>query len=692
MTRKGTGVMREGHWVRRVDQEREARGTPRIAKLLVANRGEIARRIMRSCRDLGIATVAVTSDADRDAPFVREADEAVAIGGVTPAESYLRSELLVAAARRTGADAVHPGYGFLAEDAAFAAACRDAGLTFVGPTPEVIARMGSKLEAKLVAQAVGVPVLAAAPAPADVTEAELAARAREIGFPILVKASAGGGGRGMRQVRREEELARAVAAARREAGRAFGDDTIFLEPWLEGVRHVEVQIVGDAHGDVVHLFERECSVQRRHQKIIEESPSPAVDPALRLRLTDAAVALGRALGYQSAGTVEFLLADDGRFFLLEVNTRLQVEHPVTEAITGLDLVALQIRIAEGRPLPAEVRSASARGHAIEARLCAEDPERDLLPSSGRVARFRLEPSERIRVDAGIEDGSEVSPYYDSMLAKVIAHAPTREEAIRSLRGALGRLRLHGVRHNRDLLLAVLGHPDFVAGRADTGFLVAHAPVELARSARDPGADRIHALAAALAAQAERRAAATVLRTLPSGWRNLPSADQEVAYATPAGARLRVAYSFGRGGLAARIDGEDLGRIDATIAPRSVALEIAGLRRTIEIHSVGDVVFVDSALGGSELREEPRFPAPSVAGGTGSLAAPMPGRVVRVAVREGDRVAAGDELLVLEAMKMEHRIEAPCAGRVAAVHVAAGDFVVAGAVMAVIEPGEEANSS
>jgi acetyl/propionyl-CoA carboxylase alpha subunit len=676
----------------RRDERRAARGARRIEKLLVANRGEIARRIMRTCRDLGIATVAVASDADRDAPFVREADEAVAIGGVAPADSYLRSDLLVAAARRTGADAVHPGYGFLAEDAGFAAACGEAGLTFVGPTPEVIARMGTKLEAKAVAQAAGVPVLAAAPAPADATDAELAGLARELGFPILVKASAGGGGRGMREVRREDELARAVAAARREAARAFGDDTIFLEPWLEGVRHVEVQILGDAHGEVVHLFERECSVQRRHQKIIEESPSPIVDPDLRQRLTDAAVALGSALGYRSAGTVEFLLADDGRFFLLEVNTRLQVEHAVTECITGLDLVRLQIRVAEGHPLAHEVRHARARGHAIEARLCAEDPERDLLPSSGRVARFRVPRGDGIRVDADIEDGSEVSPYYDSMLAKVIAHAPTREEAIRALTGALRRLRLHGVRHNRDLLVGVLSHPEFVAGRADTGFLGAHPAFELARGARDPSADRIHALAAALAAQAGRRASATVLRSLPSGWRNVPSAHQEVAYTTPAGTTHRIVYRFDRGGLGARIDGEDLGPVAAAVAPGIVALEVNGLRRTIEVHAAGDVAFVDSALGSSELREEPRFPPPPAAGGSGSLAAPMPGRVVRVSVREGDRVAAGDELLALEAMKMEHRIEAPCSGRVAALHVAAGDFVAAGAVLAVIDAGAEATAS
>jgi propionyl-CoA carboxylase alpha chain len=669
----------------------ESREVRRIRKLLVANRGEIARRVMRSCRDLGIATVAVYSDADRDAPFAREADEAVALGGAAPAESYLRIDALVDAARRTGAEAVHPGYGFLAEDAGFAAACRDAALVFVGPTPEVIAQMGSKLEAKRAAAAAGVPVLATAPAGADANEPELRARAREIGFPLLVKASAGGGGRGMRLVRSEDEIVRAVAAARREAGRAFGDDTVFLEPWLEGVRHVEVQILGDAYGDVVHLFERECSVQRRHQKIVEETPSPVVDAELRGRLTVAAAALGRELGYRSAGTVEFLLANDGRFFLLEVNTRLQVEHAVTELVTGLDLVALQIRIAEGEPLPDEVRHPVARGHAIEARLCAEDPDRDLLPSSGRVARFRIPAAAGVRVDAGIEDGSEVSPHYDSLLAKIVAHAPTRDQSIRRLTAALRGLRLHGVRHNRDLLLGVLEHPDFAAGRADTGFLVANPPAGLARDARRAGADRIHAIAAAWAGQSERRASAPLLRGIPSGWRNVPSSDQRIAYATRSGDTLQVRYRSLRSGFEVAIDDEER-RPMSVWAPSEgvVAVEIDGHRQQIEVHRSGEIVWVDSALGSSELRELDRFPSSELGRGSGSLAAPMPGRVVRVTVREGDTVAAGDELLVLEAMKMEHRIEAPCAGRVASVHVSAGDVVPAGAVLAVLEPASAAS--
>lgn len=675
-----------------MDERGRAGRVRRIEKLLVANRGEIARRVMRTCHELGIRTVAVFSEADRGAPFVREADEAIAIGGAAPADSYLRVDALLAAARRSGADALHPGYGFLSEDAGFAAACRDAGLVFVGPTPEVIAAMGSKLEAKRVAAGVGVPFLEARPAPSEISEEELRSRARALGLPLLVKASAGGGGRGMRLVRREEELISAVSAARREAARAFGDDTVFLEPWLDDARHVEVQILGDAYGRVVHLLERECSVQRRYQKIIEESPSPVVDAVLRERLTSAAVSLGSALGYRNAGTVEFLLGADGRFFLLEVNTRLQVEHPVTEMITGLDLVRLQILVAEGEPISEELaRLREGSGHAIEARLCAEDPERELLPASGQITRFRVPAIPGLRVDGGIEDGFELSPFYDSLLAKLIAHAPSRDEAIRRLRAALARLELHGVRSNRDLLLGILDHPEFRAGSAHTGFLAAFSPVELARSARDPAVDRIHAVAAAFAAQAERRESARVLRTLPSGWRNVPSADPQICYTTPVGRSLRVEYRLDRRGFTARVDGEAFGEILAErLADGTIVLEIDGHRRHYAVHRSEDRVWVDSSLGSSELHEEPRFPEVSTRGGTGSLLAPMPGRVVRVSARVGDRVAAGDELIVLEAMKMEHRIDAPQDGRVAVIEVTVGDFVAAGSRLAVLEPFEAAS--
>jgi acetyl/propionyl-CoA carboxylase alpha subunit len=658
-----------------------------MRKVLIANRGEIARRIQRSCREMGIATVAVYAEPDRGAPFVREADEAVPLGGATPAESYLRIDALIAAARLAGADAVHPGYGFLAERADFAAACRAAGLVFIGPPPEAIAAMGSKLEAKRRMGAAGVPLLPGREIAAGAKPAQLAALASELGLPLLVKASAGGGGKGMRIVREAAELPEAVAAASREALAAFGDGTVFAERYLEGARHVEVQIFGDDHGRVVHLYERECSIQRRHQKIVEEAPSPAVRGALREAICKAAVAAGEAIGYRSAGTVEFLLADSGEFFFLEVNTRLQVEHPVTECVTGLDLVRLQLELARGGALPAQEDVPALRGHAIEVRLYAEDAERDFAPSTGTLHRFQLESAPGLRLDSGVEDGSEVTIHYDPMLAKVIAWAETREEAAAKLARALAGARLHGPRTNRDLLVRILRHPEFLAGRTDTHFLERHRPAELGAPLCDEAGERFHALAAALALQAERRAAAPVLGPLPSGWRNVPSEDQVQELEGRAG-RLLVAYRFGRDGLRARVGGEAaLGvRLHACSATE-VDLEAGGVRRRVCVERAGERVFVDSALGASELRALPRFAEPELELATGSLVATMPGVVRQVLVAVGDRVAKGDVLLVLEAMKMETPVRAPEAGRVAELRASAGQQVEAGALLAVIDPEE-----
>ncbi|HKN99442.1 MAG TPA: biotin carboxylase N-terminal domain-containing protein, partial [Pseudonocardiaceae bacterium] len=438
-----------------------------IRRLLVANRGEIARRVFRTCRTLGIQTVAVCSDPDADAPFAAEADVAVRLPGATPGETYLRADGIVAAAVRAGADAVHPGYGFLSENADFARAVLAAGLTWVGPDPDAIEAMGSKIAAKKRMAAAGVPVLPELD-PGAVGESDL---------PLLVKASAGGGGRGMRIVRTTAELADAVALARQEAESAFGDGTVFCEPLVEGARHVEVQILADRHGTVWALGERECSIQRRHQKIVEETPSPAVDAELRAQLCAAGVAAARAIDYVGAGTVEFLLGADGRFHFLEVNTRLQVEHPVTECVFGLDLVAWQLAIAEGTRLPAE--PPAPRGHAIEVRLYAEDPAADWRPQSGTVQRFAVPDVDAefavpagygLRLDSGVADGGSVSTFYDPMLAKVIAHGPDRASAARRLAAALAGTRLHGLVTNRDLLVNVLRHNDFLAGATDTGFL------------------------------------------------------------------------------------------------------------------------------------------------------------------------------------------------------------------------------
>jgi len=663
-----------------------------IRKLLVANRGEIARRVMRTCRAMGIATVAVFSDPDRDEPFVHEADEAVPLGGATPGESYLRGDAIVAAARATGADAVHPGYGFLSEDARFAALCEEAGLCFVGPPARAIAAMGSKLEAKRIAERCGVPLLATREV-GDASPGDLDAAVRELGLPLLVKASAGGGGRGMRIIRRRAELEDALASARREAASAFGDDTVFLEPYVEAPRHVELQIFADAHGNAVHLFERECSIQRRYQKIVEEAPSPALDEALRERMGAAAVRLAREIDYQGAGTVEFLLVPDGRFFFLEVNTRLQVEHPVTECITGLDLVRLQILVAEGRPLPDEALAARRSGHAIEVRLYAEVAQRDgFLPASGTVHRFRLDEQPGLRVDAGVADGSVVGVHYDPMLAKIIAHAPTRTEATRLLARALRRMELHGVGNNRDLLIGILEHDEFVRGDTDTHFLDRNPPAALVAAVVQPEAERLHAIAAALAAQAERRTRAKVQRTLPSGWRNVPSELMRVELATEQ-RTLVVGYGLRRGGAIVEVDGARVADLVVRRAePDLVVLEHGSVQRSFSVHRVGDVAFVDGPLGSSSFTELPRHPSGEAALVAGSLVAPMPGIVLRVCVAVGDAVAARAELLVLEAMKMEHRILAPAAGTVTALHVAPGDNVAAGALLVVIADGDTAGEN
>ena len=456
-----------------------------IRKLLVANRGEIARRVFRTCREMGIATVAVFSDPDRDAPFVADADEAVALGGATPSESYLRIDALIDAARRTDADAVHPGYGFLAENADFARAVLDAGLVWVGPPPEAIETMGSKLRSKKLVAAAGVPVLDSIDL-SGFDEEAIREAAERIGYPVLVKASAGGGGKGMRIVPDPEHLLDAVEGARRESAAAFGDDTVFVEHYLEAPRHIEIQVFADTQGTTVSLFERECSIQRRHQKIIEEAPSPVLTSELRAEMGKAAVTATEAVGYVGAGTVEFLY-QNGDFWFLEMNTRLQVEHPVTEEITGLDLVRLQLLVAAGHPLPPEATAATMTGHAVEARLYAEDATKGFLPVTGILDRFRFDPG--VRVDTGVEDGSEISIHYDPMIAKVIAWAPTREEATARLASALQRAEIHGTVTNRELLVRILRHPEFVAGDIDTHFLERHDPALLARKRRSSRASR-----------------------------------------------------------------------------------------------------------------------------------------------------------------------------------------------------------
>ena len=660
-----------------------------IRKLLVANRGEIARRVFRTCRDMGIATVAVCSDPDRDAPFVHEADEVVPLGGASPAESYLRGEAVVAAARRVGADAVHPGYGFLSENAGFVRLCEEAGLVFVGPPADAVEAMGSKLGAKAIMQSAGVPVLPSSDVTGIDDPDQFVAAAEAVGWPVLVKASYGGGGRGMRIVRDASALTEAVAGARREAASAFGNDTVFLERYIEAPRHVEIQIFGDRHGNVVHLFERECSIQRRHQKVVEEAPSVAVDERLRAEMGAAAVAAGKAIGYVGAGTVEFLLTSEGEFFFLEVNTRLQVEHPVTESVTGLDLVRMQLLVAQGEPLPDEVTAAAISGHAIEVRLYAEDAEHGWRPTTGVFHRFSAPDVRGLRVDSGVEAGSVVSVNYDPMLAKVIVHARTRDEAAQRLAAALAGMRLHGVTTNRDFLVGVLRHPEFLAGRTDTHFLDRHDPAALARSARAPDVDALHALAAAIALAAARRAAAPVLAGLPSGWRNNASQLHQASFDTPGG-RVDVAYRLGRDTVV-EVGGERLDVELVCVSPERVELAVDGVRRRYDVDVVGDTVYVDSPMGSTVLTVVDRLPQPGGHVTPGSLLAPMPGTVVRVPAEVGAAVQAGGTLVVIEAMKMEHSIASPATGVVGEVRVQVGQVVDTGEVMVVVEEQEEAGA-
>ncbi len=604
----------------------------RLGPLLVANRGEIALRVMRTARRLGLRTVAVYSDADRDAPHARAADSALRIGGSLPSESYLNIGSILEAARHAGARSVHPGYGFLAESAEFAQAVIDAGLVWVGPPPAAIRAMGDKAEAKRRMAAAGVPVLPT--------------YERDPEFPVMVKAVAGGGGRGMRLARTKEDLKAAIEQAQSEAGHAFGDSRILLEKALPEARHVEVQVFADSHGNCVHLGERDCSVQRRHQKLIEESPSPAVDARLRERLGAAAVAAARAAGYVGAGTVEFLLAPDSAFWFMEMNTRLQVEHPVTEMVTGLDLVEWQLRVAAGETLPLAQDAVRFRGHAIEARLCAEDPANDHLPQSGRIVLWR--PSPLARIESALESGGEILPYYDSMIAKVIAHGATREEARLKLAAALDATVALGLSTNKEFLAAVLRDEGFSQGRATTAFLANWKFVE------EPVDSSLQSIGAALFARAGGFGEWT-------GWSNNPEH----------GLRVR----FGERDLAFRYRDLPSGSRDVEFAVDGNTVHFARDGRSFAFEN--------------KLHAPPETRAAHA--GDGRLASPMSARVVAVHARAGERVEAGHPLVVLEAMKMEHGLSVSVPVTVKSVHVRAGNQVSPGHLLVEYEPAAAAGA-
>ncbi|MBF4767733.1 HlyD family efflux transporter periplasmic adaptor subunit [Nocardioides agariphilus] len=646
-----------------------------IRRVLVANRAEIASRVFRTCRRLGIETVAVHSDADAELPYVREADYAVALRGTAPADTYLRADLLIEAAVKAGADAVHPGYGFLSENADFARAVLHAGLAWIGPTPESIEAMGSKIEAKRIMREAGVPVLEAPAVPA---EADL---------PLLVKASAGGGGRGMRVVRRLGDLDAEVAAARAEALSAFGDETVFIEPYVEHGRHVEVQVWGDWHGNISVLGERDCSIQRRHQKVVEESPAPHLPLETREALHAAARAAAEAIDYRGAGTVEFLYdAGTGRFWFLEMNTRLQVEHPVTELVSGLDLVELQLRTVEDHDATGIV--VEPHGHAIEARVYAEDPAADHQPQSGVLTRFDIPVGDGVRVDSGYESGSTVSTFYDAMLAKVICHGATRGQAARKLADTLARARIHGLRTNRDQLVEVLRSEAFLSGDVSTAFL--DGPLVEEGALAPVSKPSAHAVAAAIALAEQAGAARTVQAGIPVGWRNVPSQPHrtELVPTGPTGEPMVVEWSFGPDGYRlgwTEPDETSVVSTSSTDGGWGVTLETDSVRTTYDVTIAGNIVDVDGPTGHLRLARRPRFTDPADAVASGSLLAPMPGTVVRVAIGQGDHVTAGQPVLVLEAMKMQHTVTAPHDGVVARIDVRAGQQVAAGEVLAVVAP-------
>ncbi|MFL6023442.1 MAG: biotin carboxylase N-terminal domain-containing protein [Marmoricola sp.] len=649
-----------------------------INKILVANRGEIARRVFTTARRLGIGTVAVFSDADAGLPFVAEADLAVRLPGNTPAETYLRGEKIIEAAKASGADAIHPGYGFLSENAGFARAVRDAGLTWIGPTPESIDAMGSKVAAKKLMGDAGVPVFAELD-PAAVTEADL---------PILVKASSGGGGRGMRIVRDLADLPGQVKLASDEAASAFGDPTVFCEPYLENGRHVEVQVVGDTHGNVLILGERDCSLQRRHQKVVEEAPAPNLSDAVRAQLHDGARLAARAIGYVGAGTVEFMVStgstsQEPKVSFLEMNTRLQVEHPVTEAVFGIDLVEAQIQVAEGGTVPAA--PSHPRGHAVEVRLYAEDPAADYQPQSGRLDTFEVPADggfEQLalhgtRLHSGFVSGSEVSTHYDAMLAKVIAWGPDRATAFRSLAGLLERSRIHGLVTNRDLLVRLLRDEQVLAGNVSTDFLGGYDLAGAATDLRGPS------VAAAIALAERARENRIVQQAIPVAWRNVVSQPQRTVLATTSGEEITVEWFGGRDGY--QVDGLEV----AAAGTDRVVLVTDGVQATYLVAGAGDVVHVDSGRGSASFRAVPRFVDPAEQVSAGSLLAPMPGTVIAVQAENGSTVEAGQTLLVLEAMKMQHSINAPGDGTVE-IAVSVGQQVAAGDVLAVVSPSSTAS--
>ena len=641
-----------------------------IETLLVANRGEIARRIFRTAKSMGIVCIAIYTDADRNEPFVKEADKAIRLS-----TNYLDQKEIIDAAKRSNSDAIHPGYGFLSENASFAKAAIEENIIWIGPSSEAIESMGDKITAKEIAQEADVPTL---PSSNDLNDSS------SIGFPLLVKAAAGGGGKGMRIVANENDLPEAISTAQREAKNAFGDERVFLERYIPKSRHIEIQILGDSHGNLLHLGERECSIQRRHQKIIEESPSSVINEEQRKLITDAALRMGKSLAYQSAGTVEFLLDDKtGDFFFLEVNTRLQVEHPVTEAVTGIDLVREQIKISSGEAVSFTQEDLVPIGHAVEARLYAEDPSKEFLPATGEILAFSPPKEPDVRWDSGVEKGSFVGVEFDPMLAKVISHGSSRTEAILNLARALEKLHLAGITTNRNFLVSTLRHNKFLKGETTTDFIDSNSPEPNLQLTEDD--IKKAAITVALWLQNKNRKNAIVLKSIPSGWRNgrLPSQEVSLLYS---GEKVTVSYKTKRDGSFVFDNGST-----ATInhwSEEHIEAEVDAERMTSLITEGKGSIHLQTSQGTVSFEILPRFEPPVLQIAEGSLVAPMPGVVLEIRVSNGDTVSAGDTLLTLEAMKMEHHVKAPYKGTVTEILVSENQQLDNGVPLLVINPDEE----
>lgn len=654
-----------------------------INTILIANRGEIASRIIRTCKKMGIRSVAIYSDADRGTPYTREADQAVHIGGNDLATSYLDQDKIIATAKKVGADAIHPGFGFLSENAGFAKKVQDAGLIFIGPRPEAIDAMGSKSKAKDIMRKHQVPVIPGYQGD-DQSVERLSAEALKIGFPVLLKAAAGGGGKGMRIVEADKDLKASIEGAKREGLSSFGNDELIIEKYFPTSRHIEFQIFGDQHGNAIHILERECSIQRRYQKIIEESPSPALTDDLRNEMGEAAVRAAKSLNYDNAGTVEFILSDKNEFFFLEVNTRLQVEHPVTEEITGLDLVQMQIEVAEGRPLSVTQEDIKGNGYAIECRLYAEDADNNFMPATGKILKWQVPEIDGLRIESGVESGSVISTHYDPMIAKLITHGRDRAEAQRKMSAALANLNCLGLTTNQDFLKAILCNADFQAGNYDTHFLQKQFNYTKEQSVE---AIEMAAIAASTFDRSERESKRTILRNMPSGWRNnfyqpqqetfLNGEEEVLVKYNEANFSIVIASDEG----AKQSPSDDYQVFVQEISEDEILLELNGIQERFTLVRSGNDYFIQHGRNGTvSLTRKERFPIKEAEKVKGGYISPMPGRVIKVLVEAGQKVESGDGLLVLLSMKMENTICADEDGTVEEIYVAAEEDVEAGKLL------------